>query len=211
MNKIFVGNVPYQCTNNEFIECFKNIDGFLKGEIIKGHKNNNSRGFGFITFEKEINIEYLRGLDIRLKNRLLRFSVYQNNLNIVKNIKPIKPLNIIKINDNNKNINKNINYLVVHNLDDNNNKEYLKNIFEENNYNIGKHFIKTNNNTGEILDYGLVEIINKNEYDILLKNKFIQYNDIQYKITTYKTKQFKPFKREHKYFAYIANKILNDS
>src|SRR5437870_11420355 len=32
--KIFVGNIPYQCTQEEFEKCFQNINGFMKAEII---------------------------------------------------------------------------------------------------------------------------------------------------------------------------------
>jgi hypothetical protein len=36
--KIFVGNVPYQCTQDEFEKCFENVQGFVKAEIITVNK-----------------------------------------------------------------------------------------------------------------------------------------------------------------------------
>ena len=35
--KIFVGNVPFQCIEEEFKECFKDIPGFVDAEIVTRH------------------------------------------------------------------------------------------------------------------------------------------------------------------------------
>lgn len=77
--KIFVGNVPYQCNQEEFRNCFKNIDGFIEAEIITINKTNISRGFGFITMKSSECADKLKNRnDIMIKNRLLRFTAYKN-------------------------------------------------------------------------------------------------------------------------------------
>lgn len=80
--KIFVGNVPYQCTQEEFEKCFENIKGFIKGEIITIHKTNMSRGFGFVTMQTYLDAENLKLRDdIEFKGRILRFTSYQSGSN----------------------------------------------------------------------------------------------------------------------------------
>ena len=32
-NKVFVGNVPFQCTRDEFQECFKSLEGFETADL----------------------------------------------------------------------------------------------------------------------------------------------------------------------------------
>jgi hypothetical protein len=78
--KIFVGNVPYQCTQKEFSECFKMIEGFVSAELITVYKSNMSRGFGFITLRNINDYNKLKQQsDIIFKGRVLRFTTYQKD------------------------------------------------------------------------------------------------------------------------------------
>lgn len=76
-NKVFVGNVPFQCTTEEFKECFENLEGFVTADIIRRHHSKLSRGFGFVVFDTE---EQANGLlnetGINLRDRVFRFSSY---------------------------------------------------------------------------------------------------------------------------------------
>ncbi len=75
--KIFVGNVPFQCSRNEFQECFKHFDGYVTADIITRYRSKISRGFGFVVFKtREQANNLLAHKDIRLKDRVLRFSQY---------------------------------------------------------------------------------------------------------------------------------------
>lgn len=76
-NKVFVGNVPFHCTREEFQDCFKHLDGFVTADIIKRYKSKLSRGFGFVVFEnKEQANDLMKNDSIKLKDRVLRFSPY---------------------------------------------------------------------------------------------------------------------------------------
>lgn len=75
-SKVFVGNVPFHCTSEEFQECFKNMRGFVSADIILRYKSKLSRGFGFVIFSNEGDAENLLSQEIILNNRKLRFSRY---------------------------------------------------------------------------------------------------------------------------------------
>jgi RNA recognition motif-containing protein len=77
INKVFVGNVPYQCTREEFVNCFKDMDGFVNADIIRRYRSKLSRGFGFVVFENKDHANNLMNNDtVLLKDRILRFSKY---------------------------------------------------------------------------------------------------------------------------------------
>lgn len=77
--KIFVGNVPFQCTREDFQSCFSNMEGFVTADIIRRFRSKISRGFGFVVFgnQEQANKLLLRE-DITLKDRTLRFSTYDS-------------------------------------------------------------------------------------------------------------------------------------
>lgn len=78
--KIFVGNVPFQCDQNEFTECFEKMQGFIKAEIVFKNDMTISRGFGFLTFDTQENAKKIIGNNtIFFKDRQLRFTEYLNH------------------------------------------------------------------------------------------------------------------------------------
>ncbi len=154
--KIFVGNVPFQCTKDEFIECFNIYTGFIDGDIINRINSTNSRGFGFITFNSSENADNFLNLkqQIPLKGRNLRFTKYM-------------PYNKKIINDNHNDKN----YIFIKNVPKNYKPDDIKNIFEK--YNIGSYFINSDIITGESKGTAVVEILDKtNYYDLLNKKEF---------------------------------------
>ena len=77
-HKVFVGNVPYLCTDEEFVQCFDDMEGFVSADVVKKHNSRFSRGFGFVTFETKEQAEAIIANDsLSLKGRVLRFSLYQ--------------------------------------------------------------------------------------------------------------------------------------
>ena len=129
--KLFVGNVPFDCTNIEFRECFKNIDGYVIADLI------NMRGFGFVVLSSPIYRDnLLKENNFFIKNRKLRLSVYDN-----------QPKNNVEISS----------FIKLENISSNISRDDIQNEFK-NFCEVGKCFIDTNRITGEKLSTGMVEI-----------------------------------------------------
>lgn len=180
-NKIFVGNVPYDCTACEFVECFKNMEGFMKAELINNTdkdkdkdkdkekmkdkiKDNNSRGFGFITF---VNNSYAHNVlirnDIFIRDRKLRFTPYT----IKKN----------KITTTN-------NYILLENITEDITRDDIYNEFK--NYSdIGKCFIMCDRDTGQLLNKGLIEIYDNDSFIQLINLEQLYINNKIIKLSQY--------------------------
>jgi RNA recognition motif-containing protein len=129
--KIFVGNVPFECTNVEFRECFKNIKGYVTADLI------NMRGFGFVV----------------LDNKFLRDSILDNNNFFIKNRK----LRLSLYDNQQKDLTERSSYIKLENISQNMSRDDICNEFK-NFCQVGKCFIDTNRVTGEKLSTGLVEI-----------------------------------------------------
>lgn len=165
--KLFVGNVPYNSTQKEFYNCFKNVDGFINAELIVNNNTGISRGFGFVTINTDINVNNLKNTNIVFKERELRFTNYQNKTNTYS-------------------YNSDNNYIYVNNIPEGKNRKWLKDCF--NKYEpIGKYFIMMNHQTGQYKNCGIIEIINDNMYNKLLATKYIIcYDKIKLNISRYK-------------------------
>jgi len=158
--KIFVGNVPFDCTSEEFINCFKHIQGFKNAELVL-KDNKETKGFGFVMFDSEKNIEQLAKSEINVRGRILRFSKYNE---IGKKGKS--------------------NYIHIFGLTDDITRE---DIYESlKNVNIGKYFIETDRNTGESKCTAIVEIKDKNVLSKILESKTIEIKDKKFQCDMYK-------------------------
>ncbi len=163
--KIFVGNVPYHCTQVDFEKCFENVDGFIKAEVVTIFKTNMSRGFGFVTMRSFYDGEKLkRRNDITFKGRVLRFTSYQQN-------------------DNDCETN---NYIFVNNIPPGKNKIWLRNIFSD--YEpIQKCFIMMNHESGEIKNCGIIEVLDDTKYKSIIAKKYHNIDEIVLETTKYKS------------------------
>lgn len=181
--KIFVGNVPFECNIEEFQKCFATIKGFIKAEIIFKTGTFISRGFGFILFDNKENAQkMINRTDIFFKNRCLRFTEY--TFDDKKGGYPH-----VQYVDDNISIHDHKNYISIKGLSKDFTREDLKNIFS--NYGpIGRYFIVTDNATGESKGYGIVEIIDKTNFDKLLQDKFIVHDSIVYELSKWKLHKF---------------------
>lgn len=170
-SKVFVGNVPFQCTNEEFFNCFRHYEGFISADIINRQNSVNSRGFGFITFKNSIFAgKFLdENPQISIKNRLLRFTKY--HLNDSEYItKTIESTN-----------------LFIKNIPDNYTSDMLKKLFESKTKNIGLCYINTDIMTGEKKNTGIVEILDYDIYDELVTNgKITDSNNYTLLLNKYK-------------------------
>jgi RNA recognition motif-containing protein len=163
--KVFVGNVPFQCNQNEFRQCFENFEGFVKAEIIYKSNTNISRGFGFVVFDKQEHAQKLINRnDVMFKDRLLRFTKYSMTDKKMELTHTVDKMTKQK------------NYLLVKNIPTTMTKEELKMIFSKMAL-IGRHFIVTNDETGLSKGHGIVEIIDDSMYKILVQERSITTHD----------------------------------
>lgn len=180
--KIFVGNVPFQCTQTEFRECFEKMKGFIKAEIVNKNDITMSRGFGFLTFDNKENAMNLIGNNkIIFKDRQLRFTEYVQNK---QNNDGFEKENYFESNSENSEEDKldlneekislkQRNLLIVKNLPENFERNDLFEVFS-NFGKIGRYFIMTDHETGIKKECGVVEIIDNEIYKNLLEKKTIE-------------------------------------
>lgn len=150
--KIFVGNVPFNCTQEEFEECFLDVPGLHKADIVKGHRDD-SRGIGFVTMNSIIDAENLKIRDdIKCKGRILRFYPYQNN--VAKNAL--------------ENIN---NYVYIDGIPDGKDRSWLMEIFSD--YGpFHRFFVAVDNNTGERKSTGFLDLVDDYKLERMLSSKY---------------------------------------
>jgi len=92
--KVFVGNVPFKCTKEEFVEPFKNLNGFIDADVSKRYQSEDTRGFGFVSFSSKQAADNLLNVgEMSFNDRVLRFSEYSSrvkeprkNLVFVRNV-----------------------------------------------------------------------------------------------------------------------------
>lgn len=190
MYKIFVGNVPFQCSQSEFSKCFDLFPGFIKAEIVYKQNLNLSRGFGFVTFDTKNNAMILldNSTQIQCKDRTLRFTEYgsmirNENDDILEQSNVIHDINLQLCKKktesvyggdiSHNNVNKNI--IVIKGFSNNVTREDLYNIFKHYG-DISKYFIMSDPDTGTSKDCGIIEFVNKRDYENIIKQKEI-YTD----------------------------------
>jgi hypothetical protein len=150
--KIFVGNVPFDCSQKLFTETFKDVEGFVRGDIVTRPRSDICRGFGFVTINNVDNAEKLKKRkDLYIKSRQLRFTNYI-------------------VNDTHKS-----KYIYIDNIPSGKKRNYLKDTFKGNS--IGKYFISTDINTGIPRHHGLIEMLDADEYFKLLESGYAEDND----------------------------------
>lgn len=190
-SKIFVGNVPFQCTIDELRNCFKNMSGFIDAQIINRYNSEYSRGFGFVTFDSVDNAQKLLNKnDVVCKDRILRFTEYNsNNYN------------------NDVNVNKNKNYIFVRNIPKDMTRDELANYFKTIG-NVGACLIATNIKTGESKGTGVVEMIDENIYRDLLNKKNIVIQGVLFEVSKWRNiKNKQSNQHQHKLINSINHKF----
>jgi len=181
--KVFVGNVPFQCEQEEFNKCFENMKGFIKAEVIYKQNSDITRGFGFVTFDTIENAKLLVGnTHIMIKNRALRFTEYMfdnwkehnNHYNVTKKQNKHILIENIKL--------KTQNLIIMKNIDKTITRENIYEIFSKLGQ-IGKYFIATDHETGKPKNYAVIEILDNELYESLLRDKKIEVNSHTYEIS----------------------------
>ena len=138
--KIFVGNIPFDATSNEFTKCFENTNGFISADLML------SRGFGFVTYKnKFLCEEVIKNNDSYIRNRRLRITLYDQPKKLLQEKIFIKLSNINE-------------YIT---------RDDIKKEFD-NFCKTGICFIDRNRETGEFLDTGIIELFDKDVAQQLL-------------------------------------------
>ena len=184
--KIFVGNVPFDCTLDDFTNCFVKIDGFIKGDIITKHNMEQSRGFGFVTIDTRENAnKLLKNNSLSLKGRFLRFTDYVTNDG--------SPIRTVSPKTNSEN--KQPKYIVINfyrELDDKE-KDDVKNTIEKYIFelclierkNTGKFFRVCDRKTGKLKNTFMMEFFKESDVDKILKNKKVVVDDYVFIFDSY--------------------------
>ena len=189
--KIFVGNVPFQCTKKEFMECFNKYEGFIDGDIVNKINSDSSRGFGFITFDTSFNADNFLATNenVILKDRILRFTKYDNNdKKIYKNRFAGK------------------NYMFVKNIPKATKPDDIKQYFSVYGK-VGACFINTNIQTGESKVTAVVEILDNNTFNKLLSSKTLLDNKYNFEISRWKQRIKIKKSPSSKFIAVLSNDI----
>jgi len=198
--KIFVGNVPFQCDKNEFTNCFEKMQGYVKADIIYKLGTNICRGFGFVTFDSPENAKLLLEKSVSIRDRTLRFTQYLTTLEtyIVPD-KHVIPMTI----ESSKNL------IIVKNIANMTRMDVYN--FFTNFGTVGKHFIMTDHETGISKNYAVVEIIEQDVYEWLLKIKEIDCENNILEISRWKLKKTiksKPITKYDLANAFVAGKKI---
>ena len=147
--KLFVGNIPFDCTKNQFKNIFKKYDGFKNADLI----NDNNKCFGFVIFNNNHVIDdIINANNIIIKDRKLRLTRYNNK------------------------IKETTNYIRLKNIPSSITSSDIRTEFE--NYSdVGKCFIDMDRFTGQYKNTGIVEIIDTDIFLQLLDLDIILIKD----------------------------------
>jgi len=68
--RLYVGNLPYESTEEEVSEAFGEFGEVTKVNLIKDRETGKAKGFGFIDIETEADVSEM--VDIKLNGRTLK-------------------------------------------------------------------------------------------------------------------------------------------
>ena len=161
--KLFVGNIPFDCTQIQFKNIFKIYDGFKNADLINDNNNNNNNNkcFGFVIFNNNRIIDdIINTNNIIIKDRKLRLTRYHNKIKETTNYIRLKNIpSFIKSSD-------------------------IRSEFE--NYSdIGKCFIDMDRITGQYNTTGIIEIIDTDIFNQLVRLDIILIKDEKINMENY--------------------------
>lgn len=168
-HKLFVGNVPFKCTNEEFNNIFENEPGFVKAELVYRNKSKLTRGFGFVEFNTEEDLNNTLFKKFSLMDRELRTTKYE----LDKNVKTYKPSH----------------KLFVRNLGDLTESD-LFDCFSRFG-NVTKCYLLLDKNTNESRGLGVVEYEDETTFKDVLEKNDIDYNELVLNVFKYKNNSYK--------------------
>lgn len=165
--KLFIGNVPFDSSQENFSDSFKKYKGFVSADLIVNSNSGESRGFGFVVMDSQDNVKnLLEGPEIWLDGR---------KLNLTEYTLPEKKSHSIggRL------------YLVIERIPENLTRNELKNYFMKYG-NVGRHFIFSDINTGSRLTRGFIEMLDEDDYFRLLNIRNVTINNSRVTINKWK-------------------------
>ena len=154
--RVFVGNVPFQCTTEEFVELFKDTPGFVNANVVKRYNSEMSRGFGYVTLNSNENLENLLSKEtLDFKDRTLRLSKYNRETK-----KPVSSSNLV----------------FVRNVPENTSENDLSNLFANRFGNVVKCSLNVDRKTGKKLGSCVVEFSDRESCTKALSEREIDLN-----------------------------------
>ncbi|MBA42996.1 MAG: hypothetical protein CMF62_03175 [Magnetococcales bacterium] len=173
--KIFVGNVPFKCSRDEFIDCFKEKKGFVSAEVIRNVGSFTTRGFGFVVFDRYETVEELLESEIKLKDRILRLNKYMEDAE-----------------PSSKDDENTVFKLFIKNVPDMMDENKLEEIFSQ----FGKiHLCSILKN--QTSNSGSVEFLDKVSFRSALNQKVINYEGIELKVYPFRSNKKGNFDKMH--------------
>ena len=167
-HKLFVGNVPFKCSHDEFNEIFENEKGYVKSELIYRPKSTLTRGFGFVEFKTEEELVSVLDKQFNLNSRELRVTKYSS--------------------ENKPKYDERSSYkLFVRNLGDTSLEDF-ENFFTGYG-NVSKCYLLPNRETGETRGLGVVEFNDKECFKKVLQEKTMELNNNLVSVYPFKNKQ----------------------
>jgi RNA recognition motif-containing protein len=168
--KVFVGNVPFDCDNAEFISCFSHLNGYISAELINKKGEDSSRGFGFVAFKTINDTTFLLKQDnIYIRERKLRFTSYSTQKPKAKTT---------------------TNYILLSDITQDITREDILTEFKVYS-DIGKCFIMTNRNTGDFRDLAIVEVLDNDSYAQLIELEQMYINNFIISLRPFNVKKQK--------------------
>lgn len=77
--KVFVKNIPFNCTTEEFTKCFQSMNGYVDSVLATKINSTLLKGHGIVTFDNEDNANKLLNEKIKLGDRELQMYKYNAN------------------------------------------------------------------------------------------------------------------------------------
>lgn len=147
-SRVFVGNVPYQCNDDEFQQLFNGVSGYVSAQVVRRRNSTLSKGFGFVVLNSDEDASALIGSEQKfvIGDRELRVSVYTESEPSEARQRPQRPPCF---------------QLFVGNLENGTTAEYLKDEFSEFG-NVVDARVRTNETTQ--MSYGSVSYGTLEEY-----------------------------------------------
>lgn len=170
--KVFVGNVPFDCTSEEFVDFFKTMDGFKSGDVISRKTTTGSRGFGFVEFETVSQAQQLvKKTDLVLKDRVLRFTEY----NLPEHFKRLE--NLCKV--------------FVRGLDKNITTEQVKKVFSSLKQDVKDVHLNVDKNTNKCSGSGWVLFNTREDAEKVLELESVEYEGQKWSLYKFRSKSGK--------------------
>jgi nucleolin len=153
--KLFVGNVPFQCTKEEFTDWWKDKQGFVEAEVVQRFNSDVSRGFGYVTLDSRENMEaLLNEQNLQFKNRTLRLSKWEKNTRTKQRG----------------------NLVFVRNVPQDADEDEVCKTFDDQWGNVSKCTFNVDKRTGQKLNSCVVEFTDRESYNNALGSKELEWN-----------------------------------